>query len=585
MPDRLLDIPVQQVVPNPQQPRTVFDEAELQELAATIKKHGLIQRIIVVPHEKDQYMLLAGERRWRASQLARLETIPAIVRDRADEQTMAEIALIENIQRKNLSAAEEARAYEHLATQYNLSNEQIAQRVGKDRATVANLRGLLRLPPSVLDMVGEGEGQIAQGVARNLAQVAKFPKAHKDIENLAKQLAKGKIEPGEIEGDVSAIVDHYAREIAFDWDNQWLTTPLEISDDQGAFSIGACALCPHFVTLHRDRFCAAETSRCYFAKAAEYARLELERVSKATGIPTALPEEKVTILEVEYRHNARVHGWLHAKQRPDHLRLIANIEQRPTYTTKELLRSDVVLLASTDPQALTRSAEVPVKTATETPAQKARREAAEELARNERRAEKALKRRAEHDIDWLGLNTARTMAPQIVASGVTLEWLSMYVSNHSPIGPWPAMQARAEEIDKALEHAKGQPREALLKEYVLVHLIGHRIATSYDPNWHEDWENALADIKEVVTDKADTIDSAGLNLKLPAGWNKPPAHRTESNCWHCSRFTSMDHLTKHDVEEGWLVVAKGGETLDVICPDCAAAKAKKTSVKVKGTRR
>ncbi len=581
MTDRLLDIPVQQVVPNPQQPRTVFDEAEMQELAATIRKHGLIQRIIVVPNGEDQYMLLTGERRWRATQLVGLETIPAIVRERVDEQTMAEIALIENIQRKNLSAAEEARAYEHLATQYNLSNEQIAQRVGKDRATVANLRGLLRLPKSVLDMVGEGEGQIPQGVARNLAQVAKFPKAHKDIEALAKQVAKGKIEPDGIEEGVDAIVDHYARAIAFDWDTHWLSTPREVTDDQGAFTIGACALCPHFVTLHRDRFCAAETGRCYFAKATDYARLELERVSKATHIPVAVPEEKVTVLEVEYRHQARVHGWLHAKQRPDHLRLIFDIERRPTYTTKELLRSDVVLLASTDPQALTRAAEVPVKTATETPAQKAKREAAEEQARAERRAEKVQKRQAQYDIDWLGLNAARMVSPQITASGVTLKWLAAYVSSHSPIGPWPAMRARVDEINKLLEQVKGQPREALLKEYVLVHLIGHRIASTYDPNWHENWENALANLKEVVTDKTDAIVSDGLGFKLPAGWNKPPIHQTESNCWHCGRFASMEHLTKRDLEEGWHVVTKDGATHDVICPDCAVAKAKKPSAKGK----
>jgi len=121
MADRLLDIPIKNITPNPHQPRTEFDEVALQELAASIREHGLIQPVAVTPNgSADHFTLLAGERRWRAAQMAGLEKIPAIVRERVDDQTRAEIALIENVQREGLSVVDEARAYEDLATRHQL---------------------------------------------------------------------------------------------------------------------------------------------------------------------------------------------------------------------------------------------------------------------------------------------------------------------------------------------------------------------------------------------------------------------------------------------------------------------------------
>jgi ParB family transcriptional regulator, chromosome partitioning protein len=131
------EIPVGQIEVNPFQPRTHFDQDALLELAESIKVHGIIQPITVRRMSRDQYQLISGERRYQASRLAGLETIPAYVRS-ADDQQMLEMSLIENIQRENLNAIEIALSYQRLISECNLSQEQLGGRVGKNRATVTN---------------------------------------------------------------------------------------------------------------------------------------------------------------------------------------------------------------------------------------------------------------------------------------------------------------------------------------------------------------------------------------------------------------------------------------------------------------
>lgn len=147
-------IPVGQIMANPHQPRSSFDEAKLADLAASIKVHGLIQPLIVT-ETVEGYVLIAGERRWRAAQLAGLEQVPVIVKE-TTPQSMLELALIENIQRADLNALEEANAYRQLIDEFGLRQEDVAERVGKARSTVANLVRLLTLPESVQSAVVDG---------------------------------------------------------------------------------------------------------------------------------------------------------------------------------------------------------------------------------------------------------------------------------------------------------------------------------------------------------------------------------------------------------------------------------------------
>jgi len=153
--DGVITLKLSQVEPNRAQPRKVFDEEKLQALADSIREHGVIQPILVQEIGNGQYQIIAGERRWRASRMAKIKEIPAIVRP-YEEQTVMEIALIENLQRENLNPVEEALGYKQLLDEFNLTQEKIAQRVGKSRPAVANALRLLALPEHVLHLLSKG---------------------------------------------------------------------------------------------------------------------------------------------------------------------------------------------------------------------------------------------------------------------------------------------------------------------------------------------------------------------------------------------------------------------------------------------
>jgi len=153
------------IEPRKNQPRKVFDDAALSELAASIAQHGLIQPVVVRDDHTGFYSIIAGERRWRASKMAGLTEIPVVILD-VDEAHAAELALIENIQREDLNPVEEAMAYRALIEEFGLTQEQVAEKVGKNRSTVANSLRLLNLPSEVYDLLATG--QLSQGHARAL---------------------------------------------------------------------------------------------------------------------------------------------------------------------------------------------------------------------------------------------------------------------------------------------------------------------------------------------------------------------------------------------------------------------------------
>jgi ParB family chromosome partitioning protein len=166
--ESLIEIPVDHIEANPHQPRKAFDFKSLGELAASIKAAGVIQPVIVRRHA-DGYQLIAGERRWRAARQAGLERIPALVRDATDAQSL-ELALIENLLREDLNPMEEAEAYQKLLAQFSWTQEELAQRIGKDRSSIANCLRLLKLPAEIqADLRG---GRLTMGHARALLALA-----------------------------------------------------------------------------------------------------------------------------------------------------------------------------------------------------------------------------------------------------------------------------------------------------------------------------------------------------------------------------------------------------------------------------
>ena len=158
-------IPVDRVRPNPLQPRHRFDDDALAELAASIRRHGVLQPLLVSEDATDGYLLITGERRWRAARLAGLQTVPAVIRERIADEQQLELALVENLQRRDLTPLEEARAFDHLRSSLGLSQQEIADRVGMDRSTVANSLRLLKLSDEIQAMIELGELSAGHGRA------------------------------------------------------------------------------------------------------------------------------------------------------------------------------------------------------------------------------------------------------------------------------------------------------------------------------------------------------------------------------------------------------------------------------------
>lgn len=180
---------VNQIAPNKHQPRMMFDQQELTELADSIRENGVIQPLIVSRLSKKKFVLVAGERRLRASKMAGLKTVPVIVRDVDNDDELLELALIENIQRTDLNPLEEAEAYRKLIDKFGLTQEEAAQKVGKNRSTVANSLRLLQLPEYIKDDLLSGH--LTEGHARALLAVLASPATLKEIRDqiIGKQLS------------------------------------------------------------------------------------------------------------------------------------------------------------------------------------------------------------------------------------------------------------------------------------------------------------------------------------------------------------------------------------------------------------
>lgn len=189
--DEVVMLEIKDLMSNPYQPRKVFDDDALKELSESIKEHGVFQPIIVRKSVKG-YNIIAGERRVRASGLAGLTTIPAIIRDFTDDEMM-QIALLENLQRENLTSIEEAKAYKSIIESLRLTQDELAKKLGKSRSHITNMLGLLRLPLSVQDMVLYGK--ISMGHARVLSKL----ESHDQIEELANKVVNDNLSVRELE--------------------------------------------------------------------------------------------------------------------------------------------------------------------------------------------------------------------------------------------------------------------------------------------------------------------------------------------------------------------------------------------------
>ncbi len=214
-------IAVADIVPNPKQPRRDFNEAALKELSNSIKQHDLIQPVTVIKLANGKYQLISGERRWRASKMAGLSTIPAYVRT-ADTQAQIELALLENLQREDLNAIEIALSYKLLMDEVNLTHDEVAERMNKERSTVTNYLRLLKLPPSIQTAVRNG--QLSMGHARAITglehieqqlyifnEVINKQLSVRQTETLLKDLNAKKTKPKVAKDNTNALAPAYKR--------------------------------------------------------------------------------------------------------------------------------------------------------------------------------------------------------------------------------------------------------------------------------------------------------------------------------------------------------------------------------------
>ena len=247
-----VELRLSQIVPNRDQPRKVFDETALRELSDSIKLHGLIQPLLVRPMDDGSYQIVAGERRWRASRLAGIEKVPVVIKELSDSE-VCELALIENLQREDLNPIEEAEGYKTLMESYSLTQEQVAERVGKSRPAIANSLRLLALTKAEREALQNGE--ITAGHARALLSIpdkelrkeafelAKTGASVREIERISKQQTPGivmkrpKIKNKTYVETETALAEQIGRKVKITGNGKTGTLKIEFFSDEDLFDI------------------------------------------------------------------------------------------------------------------------------------------------------------------------------------------------------------------------------------------------------------------------------------------------------------------------------------------------------------
>jgi ParB/RepB/Spo0J family partition protein len=552
--------------------RISFTDDQLADLAS-IQTLGLQQIPKARPHPTldGQFEMIFGWRRRCAWLLFRpTEPMPVDVVQATDAQAF-DMAAVENGQREDLSAIDKARLVATATRDFGKSQLQAGQLVGlRSQGAVSNLIHLLDLPEAVQAKVAAGT--LPERLARPLVAVAKVANRN-NLEGVALKIAEA--DPADRDDvatestadlldktcyELSATYSHtHKNKKACHWDLNWKpTTPAAIEGKQEIPP--ACRQCPSHVAYNRDDYCARPA--CYDAKITLWQDHELKRVSAKLGIPILGPGKSAAPLDISYRNEDVIKAALKSKKHTDALFLMADtVSLDHSYNHHNLLGSDVLLLASTDPRLFDRKADapVPVKQPDETPAQSAKRVAAEEKEAAARREEKSIRRRSQADILWLVRHTAEMVEPQMIISGGVLdlarEWANRgFISSHD----WPEMNA----LQHKLLVAVGSDKDK--RTFIVAQILWREIA-AFSADEQYSWSRACRESESAIIKT--------FKLKLQQDWNQPPIHHTDSNCWVCGTFTSMDHITKRDEEEGWTKAKDGTVTCSDKCRAQLSAKA------------
>jgi ParB/RepB/Spo0J family partition protein len=554
-------VPLGQVDANPWQVR-MEDAAHVMKVARSIAEHDLIQpgtgrRVDGRVQLAAGHMRLAAFRfldeqfgaRGNGQAGDRYAAFPVIVRELSDEQ-MAEYALEENLKRKDLSAIEKGRALQRYMADFGKTQTEAGERFSLTQSAVSHLLRLLDLPAPVQDLVNQGA--LPERFARQLVSLAQV--APKDVTKTAQMIAEMPTDERDETAveQIDELLDEHGRSLNQRSGSYW---PLDWRPESGAIPDAvACQVCPFRVVAHGKSTCTNLV--CFEARKADWLQRELERVADKFKIAIAAPGEPVKALEIGYKNEGDVKALLKRKNKPDCLRLMPITDDGYSYKYSyysDVLGSKVVALGSTDPAVLRREQEAKEARAkgVDLPADsdEARGQAAEQekAERDERRETRSAVRRGQWDIPWLIFHTAEACGEQLQVSGAALDWMNdlVFDASHVPVG-WEQYKDEQEKLADQIQAAKGKAEEVLVRRGMLVHRFADVIWIG-NSNQTYDWPRALETIQQICDE---------LDLKPGAGWNEPPIWRTETNCHACGKFTSMDHITARDGEEGWRMDGK-----------------------------
>lgn len=585
---------VEKIHPNPYQTRRVVIDDDLRALADSIREHDLQEVPTARPFadRKGHVQLVKGHRRLEAWKIAFPgKPMPVEVGDYTDRQ-MFDFNVIENMQRADLMPVEQAKQIALYIETFKVSQNDAAKLFGlQTQSAVSNKLRLLKLPASVQTMVDDGK--LAERHARLLVQLAAFNL--KAVEKIAKRAtaAKDATEREEFinDGIMDAMKEHAIDLNNAPFDLDWLKKPVAVADPD-VKELRDCKGCPHFCAVTTEyegkgEFCAF--AKCYTLKVEHFREHELHRVSDKEKIAIAEKDETVypvvmnTYDQREVMEKAIARADVRALLRvmPLNGDSTDDDHEQSSYALQNLLGTKALKLMTTEKDLLSRLMKVkdkPGKSLKALSPEKQREE--DEAGRAERRAEKAAKLKAMHDVSWLVINASRLIGERLDIGGGLLPFL---LDGHRlPEAHFRSRLLLAtyeEELGDAIDDKKLKEKQRLAKqkEYVAFCLVGSEAIDRYSRELY-DWEDVHDSIKQIISPDQ-------LALKLPRRWDVPPIHHTAYNCWHCGDFASSQKLTKRDLAEGWETKLKGKDIVDVKCPACnnghkpAAKAAKKGSKK------
>lgn len=591
-------IPLDQIDPNPWQTRTDEDPAHVRDLALSIAEHGLLQTPVARPHpdQPGHVQLAFGHSRLSAYRLlvddhvvagdkAQWQAFPLDVRPLTDRQ-MSDLAAEENSRRKNLSAIETARAIQKRMIDFNLGKLDAGGPFGyQTEGGVTNVLRLLELPEPVQASVHNGD--MPERIARQFTIIAKI--APQQVEALVKKTTKQPAAEREafVADELGSLLDHHGRDLErAPWDMNWLKTPIPVTtphneDGYAPAELRACSGCPFNFKHNRANYCAMPG--CYDLKETLWLKRELERVSAKLGLLAADPGDGAALLfgmgdqhgyHDYHTHTDDVRKLLKAKperQTEMGLRLVSH---HGNWWQKETLGSSHVALAATNQAAVKRFLEAGTTLVISPNTPQGKKDAANkqkqaEAASAERRDQRGRILRAEHDVVWLVQHVTPLLAQQLTISGPILRYVVglLIHGNRTMASQFYGLLDWYDELEDQAEKRASKDADALRRQAIVASQIFEHVFTYEMVKQSDCWEDVCENLRGLCT-TGDHLEEYNLGVKLPPGWNKPPVHKTDYNCWNCGDFAGQRRLTKRDMESGWTIVEQAGKTIGVTCPDC-----------------